>query len=67
MIWTPVFIWLSMKAGEEILRIYDTYDQFAIPVILLVVILLFILYKILPLLITAAGRRYLWSKIKKYF
>lgn len=67
LIWTPVFLWLSMKAGEEILYIYESYDQFAIPIILIIVVLFWGLYKLLPLLFTASGRRHLWDKIRKLF
>lgn len=64
-IWTPIFVWLSMLAGQEILYMYESYGQFAIPAIVVFIGLLFGLYKILPLLFTAAGRRLLWKKIKQ--
>lgn len=67
LIWTPIFVWLSMLAGQEILYLYETYDQYAIPAILLIIILFAGFYKILPLLLTYAGRRLLWRKIKTYF
>lgn len=63
-IWTPIFVWLSMLAGQEILYMYDSYGQFAIPAIIVFVGSLFGFYKILPLLFTAAGRRLLWNKIR---
>lgn len=65
-IWTPIFVWLSMLAGQEILNMYEAYDQYAIPVILLFVISLYGLYKILPLLFTVAGRRLLWKKVRSF-
>ncbi|MDR9418951.1 DedA family protein [Gracilimonas sp.] len=67
LLWTPIFLWLSMKAGEEILYIYEAYDQFAIPLILLFVIIFWGLYKLLPLLFTVSGRRHLWDKVRKLF
>lgn len=67
LIWTPMFVWLSMLAGQEILYLYETYDQYAIPAILLIIILFIGFYKILPLLFTYAGRRLLWKKIRSYF
>ncbi len=66
-IWTPIFVWLSMLAGQEILYMYESYGQFAIPAIVIFIGLLFGFYKILPLLFTAAGRRLLWKKIKQLF
>lgn len=65
-IWTPIFVWLSMLAGQEIFYMYEAYDQYAIPFIILFIGLLIGFYKILPFLLTAAGRRLLWTKLKSY-
>lgn len=66
LIWTPIFVWLSMLAGQEILRMYEAYDQYAIPVIILFIAILYGFYKILPLLFTTAGRRLLWQKVRSF-
>jgi membrane protein DedA with SNARE-associated domain len=66
-IWTPIFVWLSMLAGQEIFYMYEAYDQFAIPFIILFIGLLIGFYKVLPLLLTVAGRRLLWNKLKSFF
>lgn len=67
LIWTPMFVWFSMLAGQEILYMYDAYQQYAIPFILIFIGLLYGFYKILPLLLTPAGRRLLWKKIRFNF
>ncbi|MEX2477487.1 MAG: DedA family protein [Gracilimonas sp.] len=66
-IWTPIFVWLSMIMGNELLAFYESYDQYAIWIILAAIPLLYAIYKITPLLITTAGRRLLWKKLRKLF
>lgn len=67
LLWTPIFVWLSVIAGNEILTIYETYDDYAVWIILGIVILFIGLYKILPLVLTTRGRRLLWKKIQQIF
>lgn len=64
-LWTPIFVWLSVIAGHEILAYYDHYDQYAIWVMLAVVVVLYLMYKYLLPLFTVRGRRIAWQKIKQ--
>ena len=47
LLWTPTFVWLSVFAGNEILLFYETYDDYAVWVILAVFIFLMMLLKYL--------------------
>lgn len=67
LLWTPIFVWLSVLAGNEILTIYETYDDYAVWIILGIVILFIGLYKIVPLVLTTRGRRLLRKKILTIF
>jgi membrane protein DedA with SNARE-associated domain len=67
LIWSPIFVWFSMIMGNELLSFYEAYDQYAIWVIVTAIPLFYALYKITPLLITTAGRRLLWKKLRILF
>lgn len=67
LLWTPIFVWISMVTGNELLAFYERYDQYVIWVILAVLMAFYGLYKIIPILMTAAGRRLVWKKIRRFF
>jgi len=67
LIWTPIFVWLSVFAGNEILSYYDKYDDYAIWIMIAAVLILFLLYKYLLPLLTRRGRKIAWSKIQRWF
>lgn len=67
LLWTPVFVWISMLTGHELLAFYDKYNQYVIWVILAVLLVFYGLYKIIPFMLTAAGRRLLWREIRHFF
>lgn len=47
LLWTPTLVWLSVFAGNELLLFYETYEDYAIWVILAVFVFLLILLKYL--------------------
>jgi membrane protein DedA with SNARE-associated domain len=65
LIWTPIFVWLSVFAGNEILTYYEKYEDYAIWILLAALILLFVIYKYLLPLLTSRGRRIMWMKINR--
>ncbi|WP_020403017.1 DedA family protein [Gracilimonas tropica] len=67
LIWTPIFVWLSVFAGNEILNYYDKYDDYAIWIMIAAVFVLFILYKYMLPLLTQRGRKIAWEKIQGWF
>lgn len=67
LLWTPIFVWLSMIMGNELLAFYEKYDQYVVWVILAAVVIFYGLYKIIPLTMTAAGRRLAWRKLRDFF
>lgn len=67
LLWTPIFVWISMLTGNELLDFYETYDQYVVWVILAAVTIFYGLYKIIPLTVTAAGRRLVWRKLREFF
>ncbi len=64
LLWTPIFVWLSVFAGNEILSYYNKYDDYAVWIMLVAGILLFVLFKYLLPLLTARGRRIAWEKLQ---
>lgn len=66
LIWTPIFVWISVFAGNEILAYYEKYDDYAIWILLVALILLFGIYKYLLPLLTTRGRRIVWAKIRRF-
>lgn len=67
LLWTPFLVWISMFTGNEILAFYEKYDQYVIWVILAAILIFYGLYKFIPLIVTAPGRRLLWRKFHKLF
>lgn len=67
LLWTPIFVWISMLTGNELLAFYEKYDQYAVWVILAVVLLFYGLYKFIPLMMTPPGRRLAWKKLRRLF
>lgn len=67
LIWTPIFVWISVFAGNEIFTLYEKYDDYAVFIAIGAVVLLFLLYKVLLPLFTVQGRRLVWSRIRKLF
>lgn len=66
LIWTPIFIWLSVFAGNEILSYYNKYDDYAVWIMLGAGLILFLLFKYLLPLLTKRGRRIAWQKIETW-
>lgn len=67
LIWTPIFVWISVFAGNEIFTLYEKYDDYAVFIAIGAVAILFLLYKFLLPLFTTRGRRMAWKKLKKLF
>ncbi|MFD2532195.1 DedA family protein [Gracilimonas halophila] len=67
LLWTPIFVWISMLTGHELLAFYEKYDQYVIWVIFAALLVFNGLYKIIPLMLTAAGRRVIWKKFRRLF
>lgn len=67
LIWTPIFVWISKVAGNEIFRLYDTYDDIAIWLIVPTVLLVWGLYKLLAPLFTQSGRRAFYHRLRRLF
>jgi membrane protein DedA with SNARE-associated domain len=67
LIWTPIFIWISKVAGNELFRLYDTYDDLAIWLIIPTILILWGLYKLLAPLFTVRGRRVLAHRLRRFF
>ncbi len=67
LLWTPLFVWISVFAGNEIFTFYEKYDDYAVIIAIIAIAILFLLYKLLIPLFTARGRRVLWGKIRKLF
>jgi membrane protein DedA with SNARE-associated domain len=61
-VWTPLLVGLSYSIGRELLDIYDVYESLAIPALILIALILYLLFHYgLPLL-TWKGRRRLRGK-----
>lgn len=61
-VWTPMLVGLSYFIGRELLDLYDVYESLAIPALILVALILYLLFHYgLPLL-TWKGRRRLKGK-----
>lgn len=67
LIWTPIFVWLSVFAGNEILGYYDKYDEYAVWIMLAAIIMLLVIYKYMLPLLTARGRKIAWEKLTGLF
>ncbi|MDR9415561.1 MAG: VTT domain-containing protein, partial [Gracilimonas sp.] len=66
LLWTPLFVWISVFAGNEILTYYDKYDDYAIWIMIASILVLFIVFKYLLPLLTSRGRRIAWDKIQAW-
>jgi membrane protein DedA with SNARE-associated domain len=68
-VWTPMLVGLSYFIGRELLDLYDVYESLAIPALILVALILYLLFHYgLPLL-TWKGRRRLkgkWIRASKW-
>lgn len=66
-IWTPIFVWISVFAGNEILTYYEAYDDYALWIILGTILFLWALYRYITPLFTKRGRRILIQRIRNFF
>lgn len=67
LIWTPVFVWISVIAGNEILRYYDSYEDYAILIFIIGGILLWGLFRLVIPLFTKRGRRIFKQRFNRIF
>ncbi|WP_157939390.1 DedA family protein [Gracilimonas amylolytica] len=67
LIWTPIFVWISRTAGDEIYKFYETYDDYAIWFVLPSILILWGLYKLITPLFTQRGRRILLNRWNRLF
>lgn len=67
LIWTPIFVWISKVAGNEIFRLYDTYEDIAIWLLIPTILILWGLYKFITPLFTKSGRRIYMRRFRRFF
>ncbi|MDZ7693836.1 MAG: alpha/beta fold hydrolase [Balneolaceae bacterium] len=68
-VWTPGLVGLSMLVGTELLRWFQTYQEFAILVIPAIILLLFLFVKFVLPAVTWRGRRLVvsrWRRITRW-
>ncbi|MEX2435542.1 MAG: VTT domain-containing protein, partial [Balneolaceae bacterium] len=63
-IWTPLMVWLSALIGQPMLSYLDLYQDYAIWIILAIILILYGIFKVLIPLSTVKGRRKLVTKWK---
>ncbi|MEX0845895.1 MAG: DedA family protein, partial [Balneolaceae bacterium] len=52
LLWTPVFVWISVIAGNEILSYYEAYDDYAIWILIAAILILWVLFRLINPLFT---------------
>ncbi len=67
LIWTPALVGLSMFLGQELIYYFSIYQEYALWVLLAVVVIALVALKIIVPLFTYRGRRLLYGKLKRTF
>lgn len=65
LIWVPVMVWLSSVIGQPMIQFIDTYQDYALVIVGLIILIIYLLTKVLIPLFTVRGRRRLVIKIKQ--
>lgn len=65
LIWTPVLVGASMILGQELIYYFSIYQEYALVVLAVVVVLALITLKIVIPLFTYRGRRLLYGKLQR--
>lgn len=65
LLWTPALVGASMLLGREVLAFYTAFEAYALWVLLALVLLLFVGFRLVPLLFSHRGRRRLAGRWKR--
>ncbi len=61
-VWTPILVWLAMALGQQLFELFDVYQKYALPTLIGVIILIYLVFKLIVPMLTHKGRRLLLSK-----
>ncbi len=65
MLWTPILVGLSVIVGESFLGLFDTYQRFAMPLLLTIIAVVWVAVRMAPRLSSHRGRRLLLSRWRR--
>lgn len=67
LLWTPILVGISTWAGKEVLEALHAVEGYAVPILVLLAISLFLAQKLILPLFTRRGRRLLYGSIRRKF
>lgn len=69
LIWTPLIVGLTTLLGKPLLAIIETYEQWALPILIVFFLVITLLFKCIFPLVTRRGRRLLyrrWVRVRNF-